>query len=162
MTRVLKASATATLVAVALLMASGTALAANVHFKKGSPTFTDNGTTLTGEGRLAGLGNEDVTITLTATGTATTTCTNPGGNAAPGQNPADVTVSGGESIPEEEIKNGNLAFSVTTLEPEQPTAEEAGCPNGNWTAEITDIEFDTATITVEQGGAVVLEETFTL
>lgn len=162
MFRVARASMTATLVAVALLMASGPALAANVHFKKGSPTFTDNGTTLTGEGQLAGLGNEDVTITLTATGTPTTTCTNQGGNAAPGQNPADVTVSGGEAIPADEIKNGNLAFAVTTLEPEQPTAAEAGCPNANWTAEITDIDFETATITVEQGGAVVLEETFSL
>jgi hypothetical protein len=136
--------------------------AANVHFR-GSPSFSDQGTTLQSCFTVTGLGNQDVTITLTTTGSATTLCTSPGGgNTAPGQNKTPVQPSGSASIPAGEIKNGNLTTCVTTEAPTSPSAKAAGCPNNNWSTNITDVEFATATITISQGGQVVLQQTFNL
>jgi hypothetical protein len=137
-----------------LLLASLTAsgiLAASVHFKKGSPKFTDNGLTLTASGALAGLGNGDVVIQVTATGQPTATCTNPAGATQPaGQNPAEVTLTGVGGFPASEIKNGNLAFSVETAAPTSPIPGAPDCPNPQWTERITDVAFTSATITVYQ------------
>jgi hypothetical protein len=143
-----------------VLAATMTTLGASVHLKGGAnaePNFVDQGLTLNTAASLAGLGNEDLLVTLSATAAATSTCTNQGGNQAPGQNPAEVTVSGSQSIPASEIKNGNVAFNVTTVAPVTPIPGAPGCPNPNWRQDITDLSFTTATITVEQpAGTLVL------
>jgi len=139
-----------------LLLTAGVLYAANVHFKS-APVVTDNGTTLTLCAALAGLGNQDVTITVSVTGSADTTCISPGGNEAPGQNKIPFAASVSTTIRSTEIKNGNVTFCVTTPGPRPISARMAGCPNNNWRARINDVDFESATITVEQGGQVVLE-----
>jgi hypothetical protein len=142
-----------TAAALVMLLAgfSAVALAANPHFI-GDVDFNDQGETLLAQGKIAGLGNEDTVILVTATGVPTVTCTNPSGsNQPPGQNPGEITVAGGEEIPEADVSNGNIIFSVATAEPEDPAPKAAGCPNNRWTAEITDVDFSSATIEFFQG-----------
>jgi hypothetical protein len=136
--------------------------AASVHFKNGAPTFSDQGTTLKTCFSLAGLGNEDVTITIKAKGLATTICTNKGGNAAPGQNKTPVAPTAQQTFPSTQIKNGNLSVCLTTTPPPAPSATEAGCPNSNWATSLTDVQFTSAEVIVQQGGKIVLDKTFTL
>lgn len=126
---------------------------ASVHLKGGrnaEPAFFDYGLYLRASGELSGLGNGDVMVNLTARANVTSTCTNQGGNAAPGQNPAPITVAGGVAIPEEEIKNGNTPFSVMTVSPDPIIPGAPDCPNPNWTESIDDLAFTWAEITVEQ------------
>lgn len=135
------------------------ALAGNVHLKppNRNPTFTDAGVTLMASGALAGLGNGDVLITLAAMADVTSTCTNQGGNQAPGQNPAPITVEGTQSIPAAEVKNGNTPFAVVTNPPPTVIPGAPDCPNPNWTETIDDLAFTSAIITVEQPpGTIVL------
>lgn len=133
--------------------------AQNVHYKRG-PTCTAGELTVTCSGSIAGVGNGAITVVADfPNATATTICTSPGGNESPGQNPATpVPVSGSVTLPPAP-KNGTQAFSVTTIAPQQPTSEQAGCPNPNWTASIDTINFGTGTLTFFQNGAVVLGPT---
>jgi hypothetical protein len=141
--------------AAALLVLFGTvAYAQNVHLKppNSTPAFTDLGLVLQASGALAGLGGGDIVINMSAEANATATCTNPGsgGTQPPGQNPAPVTVSGTQVIPESEIKNGNVSFTVRTTGPVTPIPGAPGCPNPQWTEDITDLSFTSANITVDQ------------
>jgi hypothetical protein len=137
---------------VTISIAAVVAFASSVHLKPPNrpPSFFDAGLVLNVQGNLAGLGNDDVLITIVATAKPTATCSNNGQHQAPGQNPAEVTVTGSQSIPASEIDNGNTSFNVTTDPPVTPIAGAPDCPNPNWTEDITDMAFTSATVTVEQ------------
>jgi hypothetical protein len=144
---------------IVLVLALVTVSAASVHLKggkKAKPAFEDAGLFLIAWGELSGLGNGDVLVSLDASALGTAECWNNGGNYAPGQNPVELTVSGEQLIPDEEIKNGNTPFNVQTDPPVTPVPGAPECPNPNWDEYIIDLSFTSATITVEQAGELVL------
>jgi hypothetical protein len=128
--------------ALALLVAVP-ALASNVHFVEG-PFVTPTSTSVTTTGKLAGLGNKDVTLQQTID--VAVTCANPGHNEdVPGQRQSFTsTVTG--LHPE----NGNLVFSITTAIDDL----SGSCPNPQWTPSGTLVG---GTLDVYQGGKLVLQ-----
>ena len=88
-------------------------------------------------------------ITVEAEGTAEVECTNPGGNVAPGQDTA-VTVAG-TTTPQPTPRNGSVP--VPSDDPE-PLPATPTCPNNQWTPNIVDVTFTTATLTLLEDGAV--------
>jgi hypothetical protein len=130
--------------ALAVLLWPAAALAASPHFITG-PTASVTTSAVTISGKIAGLGNSDVTAVTNAT--VSVQCRNHGGNVAPGQNKSFTQTTTGLH-PE----NGNLVFSITA------TPDLSGsCPNPSWTPEITGAS---GTITFFQGGVQVLSGSF--
>lgn len=150
------------LATLSLVLVAAPAWAQSTHFKHGSPSFTDNGVTLTAYGGVTGLGNGNLVIQLSARGQPTAVCTNPSGaNQPAGQNPAEVTLTGTQAIPGTAIKNGNANFDVTTNAPTSPVPGAPECPNSQWTETITDVAFTSATLVFQQNGVTVLRSTCT-
>jgi hypothetical protein len=133
-------------------LVANAAMAANPHLKGRNPVqFTDNGLTLSASVSYAGLGNFDTLQVLDATANPTATCTNPAGaTQPPGQNPAEVDVTGSTAVPRGDIKNGNVTILTTTSPPTTPIPGAPDCPNPQWTENITDMAFTSATIRLFQ------------
>lgn len=116
------------------------ATAQNIHFI-GSPTITDLGTQEQFCAKLAGLGNNQmVHVVLTTSATITTECTNPGGNVAPGQTKTATITASGDFTSD---KNGTVTFCLTTATP-----APGSCPNGQWSATVTDVSFTNSAVLV--------------
>ena len=126
----------------ALALAAVPAIAANPHFI-GTPTGTDIGTQLRVSGKVAGLGSDPVNVVVNATGTATVQCENPAGNIAPGQ---DTTVNASGQSGPITPRNGQITFTTLTLTPTVPDVPT--CPNAKWDAQVTDVTFTSATVSV--------------
>ena len=134
--------------AVAALTFATVAFAQSGHFV-GTPTCTDEGTTVECSGKVAGLGGTTFEIAVSAPGTASVVCTNPAGNVAPGQ--SFTTTTTGTSGPLPTPRNGQASFNVATA---TPVAPAGSCPNPKWSAAVADVEFGDATITLTEDGAV--------
>ena len=138
---------------IAALTFATVAFAQSGHFV-GTPTCTDEGTTVECSGKVAGLGGTTFTITVSAQGTASVTCTNPAGNVAPGQ--SFSFTAAGSSGPFATPRNGQSAYTVTT---NAPTAPAGSCPNPMWTATVTDVAFTTATLSLFEDSTLSDQET---
>ncbi len=141
------------LAAIALLvMTAVPAFGQSGHFLTGgrnAPTCTDIGTQVQCTGAVAGLGGTTFEITIEADGIAEVVCINPGGNRAPGQD-TEVNVAGGTG-PLATPRNGRYNFSITTDSPD-PLPSTPTCPNAQWTAQIVDVHFTTATLSLYEDG----------
>jgi len=126
------------------------ALAQSGHFVQ-TQTCRDIGTQVECSGKVAGLGGTTFEITVEAEGIASVECTNPGGNVAPGQDTA-VTVAG-TTEPLSTPRNGQFRYSITSDDPE-PLPPTPTCPNNQWTPNIVDVTFTTATLTLLEDGVV--------
>src|SRR5688500_11926147 len=115
------------------VFSAGIAFGQNPHLVT-VPTFTDNGTTMTVTGGIAGLGNNQLAIiSITGTAQTSTSCSNAGGNVAPGQSRTETIMFSGKFMSD---KNGRVNFSVSSAVPKSGL-----CPDGNWTAQVTDVVF---------------------
>jgi|SRR5919106_1453719 hypothetical protein len=132
----------------ALVLFASAALAQSGHFVQ-TQTCRDIGTQVQCSGKVAGLGGTTFEIDVTAQGRATVECTNPGGNVAPGQT-FDFTAAG-SSGPLATPRNGQFRYTVTT---DAPSAPAGSCPNPMWSAEVVDVAFTTATITLREDGVI--------
>jgi len=105
---------------------------------------------LIAHGNVSGIGNTDVTMVLDGSGIPAITCVNNGSNSVPGQSYPKVSAEGSQVLPGNSPlrKNGKAAFGVETQPPAPLTWDQAGCPNSNWTAEITFVYWTNATVSV--------------
>jgi hypothetical protein len=139
------------LAAVAVLALPSVASAQSGHFLTGggnAPDCTDLGTQLECSGKVAGLGGTTFEITVSAPGIATVECINPAGNRAPGQDTA--VDAAGTSGPLPTPRNGQFQFTVRTDPPTVPNFPT--CPNPKWTAEVVDVAFGDATLSLFEDG----------
>jgi hypothetical protein len=142
-------------VVVAVGMTATAALGASPHFKKGGePSCTVSNGQVTCSATMSGLGNQDIIVRLDVAGEATFNCVSPGGNVAPGQNKVPFSGSASQTIPASSVKNGTATIGPITSPSQQPTAtaQQAGCPNPNWTTQLATATVQTVTFTASQGG----------
>lgn len=141
-------------VSVGLFLGVNLAHAQSGHFIQSganAPRCIDMGTQVACSGKVAGLGGTTFEITVEADGVAIIECENHGGNVAPGQD-TEVSVMGSTG-PLPTPKNGNYNFGIMTDHPNVPNTPT--CPNPLWSANVIDVVFDEALLSLFEDGVLV-------
>jgi hypothetical protein len=130
-----------TIIAAIALFSVNSAIAQKAH---GPITGVDQGLTIRICYDISGLGNvSDVDLRLAYTATVSGECFNPGNRdeSVPAHN--NVIPSSGETV-NVPVRNGRAVgcFNSTTV------FTAGGCPNGNWTSEVTGVSFSNVTLSV--------------
>lgn len=134
-----------------LVLSAADAMAANLHFV-GRPTAAADGETVVVTGKVAGLGNEDITVTVEVDGEVVVFSINPGGNEPPGQNKEPFSAVESQTfVPSDD--NGHFTFTIVVdlSEAIQAAVDAHEVPNPNWEKEAGPVTLDSATVTVTQG-----------
>lgn len=123
----------ALLIALALtLLLTAAAIAGNMHFNSGGGSWSSP---FHFQAVVVGVGSDAAWVDLTLHGSILAICENQGGKDAPGQYYVDVSIAHGP-VYETVDDNGRAEFDFfvpnPVYEPGSISAEEAGCPNGNW------------------------------
>ena len=143
---------TRTITTLLVITLAAVAAYAAINYKSG-PTFSISSFDLITTGELSGLGGA-AHVTVDAVGTADGSCSNKGGNVVP-VHAATVSAAGSETIHPD--SNGRSNFSVTA----SPVASPNPCPNGNWTFDIDQVTYTSATVSITAGSQS-LVNTYTL
>lgn len=150
MRTLLRALGTVIAALLALLLSTGTALAANPHFVSGS--LSQNGFNLSVKFKEAGLGSgTTVTITLNAAYDAVFQCINGGKKNPSASNKTTISGDASASGQFTSDKNGSINGSLTLAAPSAGT-NSFSCPNGQ-TETLTQITWTDVVLVDATSGA---------
>lgn len=141
------------ILAMVIALGASTAFAA-AHFVV-DLACKDLGVTLQCSGKAAGLGNDPVEAHLDAVGVATLACANRGSKHHQPAGLRDVSVA--SSTVTITPHNGNITYSLTTVAPDLGNF----CPD-QMVEIIEDVEFSSATVTIDLGDGKTLTQTVKL
>ena len=157
------------LMALALLLTVGVgpqgAAAAKAPAFKKPPTFTEIGLRLNVSGEIDGLqpsaaNPNDTKVFLTAYGTLKVDCFDSAGVLLGQATASFGSVQGLQYLPDSQLRPNGAPISVTAAAPGL-TPEQAGCPTGATYTAARDTTHTIARVIVLQGGAILLDQTFT-
>jgi hypothetical protein len=118
------------------------------------------GVVLAFSGQANGIGAEAGSVNVAGAGIPIITCYSPGGNPSPGANGSMIVGTGTDGFGADDIdRRGKLLIPSLGIDPEaagigQPLPNpEQFCPNSNWTAVITSVQWVEGKIFLIQNGA---------